>query len=182
MKSKDKRLRLLANEENAAADRGDYAKAAELKSDRLQLQQEFESAMNEIAPEISKEMVVTADLVGSLIESWTGVPVDKLLESEAEKLLHMEERLHQRVRGQESAVTAVADAVRRARAGLKNPKRPIGSFIFLGPTGVGKTELAPDLADSLFADETNMGRVDMTEDGGRPTVTGVDGVTRGDGG
>ena len=179
LKSKDKRLRLLANEENAAADRGDYAKAAELKSDRLQLQQEFESAMNEIAPEISKEMVVTADLVGSLIESWTGVPVDKLLESEAEKLLHMEERLHQRVRGQESAVTAVADAVRRARAGLKNPKRPIGSFIFLGPTGVGKTELARALAESLFDDEDNMVRVDMSEYGERHTVSRLIGAPPG---
>ena len=179
LKNKDKRLRLLANEENAAADRGDYAKAAELKSDRLQLQQEFESDMNEIAPEISKEMVVTADLIGSLIESWTGVPVDKLLESEAEKLLHMEERLHQRVRGQESAVAAVADAVRRARAGLKNPKRPIGSFIFLGPTGVGKTELARALAESLFDDEDNMVRVDMSEYGERHTVSRLIGAPPG---
>ena len=135
--------------------------------------------MNEIAPEISKEMVVTADLVGSLIESWTGVPVDKLLESEAEKLLHMEERLHQRVRGQESAVTAVADAVRRARAGLKNPKRPIGSFIFLGPTGVGKTELARALAESLFDDEDNMVRVDMSEYGERHTVSRLIGAPPG---
>ena len=126
-----------------------------------------------------KDMTVTAENIGSLIASWTGIPVDRLLENEAEKLLHMEERLHERVRGQDSAVAAVADAVRRARAGLKDPKRPIGSFIFLGPTGVGKTELARALAEYLFDDEQNMVRIDMSEYGERHTVSRLIGAPPG---
>jgi ATP-dependent Clp protease ATP-binding subunit ClpB len=95
--------------------------------------------------------------------SWTGIPVSKLLEGEREKLLHMEERLHKRVVGQDEAIRAVSNAVRRARAGLQDPNRPIGSFIFLGPTGVGKTELARALAEFLFDDEDAMIRIDMSE-------------------
>ncbi|MCH8109997.1 MAG: AAA family ATPase, partial [Chloroflexi bacterium] len=100
---------------------------------------------------------------GRLIDTWTGIPVDRLLESEADKLLHMEERMHERVIGQETGIGAVSDAIRRARAGLSDPNRPIGSFIFLGPTGVGKTELARALAEYLFDDEQNMVRIDMSE-------------------
>ena len=125
------------------------------------------------------DMVVTAEQIGSLIASWTGIPVAKLLESEAEKLLHMEDRLHDRVIGQEPAIKAVSDAVRRARAGLSDPKRPIGSFIFLGPTGVGKTELARALAQYLFDDEQNMVRVDMSEYMEKHTVSRLIGAPPG---
>ena len=101
--------------------------------------------------------------MAEVVARWTGVPVSRLLEGEMEKLLHMEDRLHARLIGQDEAVTAVSDAIRRARAGLKDPKRPIGSFIFLGPTGVGKTELARALAEFLFDDENAMVRIDMSE-------------------
>ncbi|MDP6108177.1 MAG: AAA family ATPase, partial [Candidatus Brocadiia bacterium] len=117
------------------------------------------------------DMTVDAEDIGALIASWTGIPVDRLLEGEAEKLLHMEERLHERIIGQESAIVSVADAVRRARAGLSDSKRPIGSFIVLGPTGVGKTELARALGQYLFDDEENMIRVDMSEYGERHAVS-----------
>ena len=109
------------------------------------------------------DMTVTTEDIGALVASWTGIPVDRLLEAEADRLLHMEDRLHNRVVGQDKAVTAVSDAIRRGRAGLSDPDRPIGSFIFLGPTGVGKTELARALAEYLFDDEQNMVRVDMSE-------------------
>ncbi len=109
------------------------------------------------------EMTVTAEDIGALVASWTGIPVDRLLKAEADRLLHMEDRLHDRIVGQDAAITAVSDAIRRARAGLSDPDRPIGSFIFLGPTGVGKTELARALAEYLFDDEQNMVRVDMSE-------------------
>ena len=106
---------------------------------------------------------VDADDIAEVVARWTGIPVSRLLEGETEKLLHMEERLHARLIGQDEAVIAVSDAIRRARAGLKDPKRPIGSFIFLGPTGVGKTELARALAEFLFDDEGAMVRIDMSE-------------------
>jgi ATP-dependent Clp protease ATP-binding subunit ClpB len=106
---------------------------------------------------------VTADDIADVVSRWTGIPVSRMLQSEREKLLHLEEELHKRVVGQDVAITAVADAVRRSRAGLQDPKRPIGSFIFLGPTGVGKTELAKALADYLFNDEAMMTRIDMSE-------------------
>ena len=109
----------------------------------------------------------------------TGIPVTRMLEGESEKLLHMEERLHERVIGQDTAIEAVSDAIRRARAGLKDPKRPIGSFIFLGPTGVGKTELARALAEYMFDDEDAMVRVDMSEYGERHTVSRLIGAPPG---
>jgi ATP-dependent Clp protease ATP-binding subunit ClpC len=109
------------------------------------------------------DMTVTTEDIGALVARWTGIPVDRLLEAEADRLLHMEDRLHNRVVGQDRAVAAVSDAIRRGRAGLSDPNRPIGSFIFLGPTGVGKTELARALAEYLFDDEQNMVRVDMSE-------------------
>ena len=157
----ESRIQCLEDEERAAAQRADYEQAALYRSERLKLEEERDAlgeGQRDAAP-----MTVTAEQVGRLIATWTGIPVDRLLETEADKLLRMEERLHERVVGQDAAIAAVSDAVRRARAGLKDPKRPIGSFIFLGPTGVGKTELARALAWFLFDDEQNLVRVDMSE-------------------
>ena len=106
---------------------------------------------------------VTAEDIADVVSRWTGIPVNKMLQSERDKLLHLEQELHLRVVGQDEAIAAVSDAVRRSRAGLQDPKRPIGSFIFLGTTGVGKTELAKALADYLFDDESLMTRIDMSE-------------------
>ncbi len=122
---------------------------------------------------------VTADEVGEVVARWTGIPVQRLLEGEMSKLLHLEERLHERVVGQDEAVSAIADAIRRARAGLKDPRRPIGSFLFLGPTGVGKTELARALAEQLFDDENAMVRLDMSEYQERHTVSRLVGAPPG---
>ncbi|MGH2374959.1 MAG: AAA family ATPase, partial [bacterium] len=122
---------------------------------------------------------VTADEVAEVVARWTGIPVQRLLEGEMAKLLHLEERLHERVVGQDEAVTAVADAIRRARAGLKDPRRPIGSFLFLGPTGVGKTELARALAQQLFDDEDAMVRLDMSEYQERHTTSRLVGAPPG---
>ena len=161
----ESRIQRLEDEERAAAQRADYEQAALYRSERLKLEEEREElgAGDRDDERDAAPMTVTADRVGRLIATWTGIPVDRLLETEADKLLRMEERLHERVVGQDAAIAAVSDAVRRARAGLKDPKRPIGSFIFLGPTGVGKTELARALAWFLFDDEQNMVRVDMSE-------------------
>ena len=180
LKQKDKRIRELLDEEAALASRGDYQSAARCKSERLQLEDDLAAEReNPSAPAHTSDMTVTAEHIGELIARWTGIPVDRLLESEAEKLLHMEDRLHDRVRGQGAAVAAVSDAVRRARAGLKDPKRPIGSFIFLGPTGVGKTELARALAAYLFDGEESMVRIDMSEYGERHTVSRLVGAPPG---
>ena len=163
LQEKESKLRHLENEEEAASQRADYEGAAQLRSERLKLQEEYDRERAEVLHGKDVDMVVDATDIGQLIATWTGIPVDRLLESEAEKLLHMEERLHERVVGQDPAVRAVSDAIRRARAALKDPDRPIGSFIFLGPTGVGKTELARALAEYLFDDEQNMVRIDMSE-------------------
>ena len=173
-------IQRLEHEEMAASQRADYEEAAVHKSERLRLQEELGMVNSEFGIGNSKSaMVVTAEMVGTLIATWTGIPVDRLLETEAEKLLHMEERIHHRVIGQDAAITAVSDAIRRARAGLKDPKRPIGSFIFLGPTGVGKTELARALAEFLFDDEQNMVRVDMSEYMEKHTVSRLVGAPPG---
>ena len=172
------RTNRLLDEEQAASQRAEYELAAQLRSERLRLIEEYETRRAQV-PSAEMEMVVTPEHIGKLIATWTGIPVDRLLESEAEKLLHMEERLHERVIGQEEAIVAVSDAVRRARAGLKDPKRPIGSFIFLGPTGVGKTELARSLAEYLFDDEQNMVRLDMSEYMEKHTVSRLIGAPPG---
>ena len=156
------RLKRLKDEEEAAAQRGDYEQAARLRTEGARAQERYDELMAE-RTQGETDMVVTADDIGVLVASWTGIPVDRLLEAEADRLLHMEERLHDRVVGQDAAITAVSDAIRRGRAGLSDPRRPIGSFIFLGPTGVGKTELSRALAEYLFDDEQNMVRVDMSE-------------------
>ncbi len=172
------RIQRLEDEELAASQRAEYEQAAQLRSERLRLEEERQ-ILSAQTPAAEVQMVVTPENIGRLIATWTGIPVDRLLESEAEKLLHMEERLHDRVIGQEEAIVAVSDAVRRARAGLKDPKRPIGSFIFLGPTGVGKTELARSLAEYLFDDEQNMVRLDMSEYMEKHTVSRLIGAPPG---
>jgi len=137
-----------------------YGKLKELEADIARIQDELHSKQGDSA--LVKEEV-TADDIAEVVSRWTGIPVNRMLESEREKLLHLEDELHKRVVGQEEAISAVANAVRRSRAGLQDPKRPIGSFIFLGTTGVGKTELAKALAEYLFNDEKLMTRIDMSE-------------------
>ena len=181
LKTKENRIRHLEDEEKACAEMGDYEKAAELKAERVRLQDEFKGERIELlnGENVSADMVVTDQDIGRLIATWTGIPVERLLESEADKLLHMEDRLHDRVIGQEEAITAISDAVRRARAGLQDPKRPIGTFIFLGPSGVGKTELAKALAAYLFDDDQNMVRIDMSEYMEKHTVSRLIGAPPG---
>ena len=155
-------------EADSAERSGDYGRVAEIRYGRLKekeaeiasIQQELTEAQGDSAL-IREE--VTAEDIADIVSRWTGIPVGKMLQSEREKLLHLEKELHKRVVGQEQAIRAVADAVRRSRAGLQDPKRPIGSFIFLGTTGVGKTELAKALAEILFDDETMLTRIDMSE-------------------
>lgn len=147
---------------------GNYGRVAEIRYGKLsQLQQDIEAQQEQLKSRQGNEAMVkeevTADDIADVVARWTGIPVTRMLQSEREKLLHLEEELHKRVVGQDEAISAVADAVRRSRAGLQDPKRPIGSFIFLGTTGVGKTELAKALADYLFNDENMMTRIDMSE-------------------
>ena len=163
LKKEEARIQRLAEEESSASERGDYEAAAGYRSERLRSSQKFDQAKAGWLANRKIGDTVDHELIAALIGERTGIPVARLVEGEAERLLHLEERLHRRVIGQESAVTALSDAIRRARAGLKDVKRPIGSFIFLGPTGVGKTELARALAEYLFDDEEHMVRVDMSE-------------------
>ncbi len=179
LKGRERKIQELSNEEEAAAQRSDYERAAELKTERLRIEPEFEADRDSWLKETDTDMVVEAEDIAELISQWTGVPVSRLLEGEAEKLLHMEERLHERVIGQDEGVAAVSEAIRRARSGLADPKRPIGSFIFLGPTGVGKTELARALAEFLFDDEANMIRIDMSEYMDKHTVSRLIGAPPG---
>lgn len=156
----------LRNQSEIAEREGDYGKVAELRYGRIPAAEKaVAAAEKEVGgadnPMVSEE--VTPDTIAEVISAWTGIPAGKMLEGETEKLLHMETELHKRVVGQDEAVVAVADAVRRARAGVADPNRPTGSFLFLGPTGVGKTELAKALADFLFDDERAMVRIDMSE-------------------
>ena len=166
-----KRLDALSQEAENAVEREDHERAAHIKQEVLQLQEEYAKLRAEDAAERPAELRVSAEDIASLVGQMTGIPVSRLEESESEKLLRMEETLHERVVGQDRAIEALSDAVRRARAGLKDPKRPIGSFIFLGPTGVGKTELAKALAQCLFDDEDAMIRLDMSEYQERHTVS-----------
>ena len=147
---------------------GDYGRVAEIRYGKLKEQEDKIASLQKTLVEAQGDSAlireeVTAEDIADIVSRWTGIPVGKMLQSEREKLLHLEEELHKRVVGQEQAIRAVADAVRRSRAGLQDPKRPIGSFIFLGTTGVGKTELAKALAEVLFDDETMLTRIDMSE-------------------
>jgi len=179
VKSLEQKVKQLTNEEEAAAQRQDYERVAQLKSERLRLEEDYNRAKSEWLKREKIDEVVDEEDIAHLISKWTGIPVSQMLEGEVEKLLHMEERLHERLVNQDEAVTAVAEAIRRSRAGLKDPRRPIGSFIFLGPTGVGKTELAKTLARFLFDDENAMVRLDMSEYQERHTVSRLIGAPPG---
>ncbi|MBH74939.1 MAG: Clp protease [Dehalococcoidia bacterium] len=159
----DSVIRNLENEEEAASQRGDYEAAAKIRTDRLKQLEDTKSEDANGQDPLLMKTVVDQETIAQLISEWTGIPVTNLLEEESKKLLNMEDRLHARVIGQNEAIEAVSDALRRARAGLKDPRRPIGSFIFLGPTGVGKTELVKALAATLFDDEDSLVRIDMSE-------------------
>ena len=163
LKKSEEHIRRLADQEDAAAQRSEYEQAAEIRTDRLRLEEEYEAEKQRLLDERDIDMVVDESDIAELVSKWTGIPTGRLLGGEAERLVNMEEGLHQRIIGQEEAVNAVSEAIRRSRSGISDPKRPIGSFIFLGPTGVGKTELARALAEFLFDDESNMIRVDMSE-------------------
>ena len=157
---------------------GDFNRAAEIKHGELpQLEKELAERQAPAEPMVKEE--VDEDDIAAVVASWTGIPVARLLEGETEKLIHMEERLHRRVIGQDEAVEAVSNALRRARSGLQDPDRPIGSFVFLGPTGVGKTELARALAEFMFDDEKAMIRIDMSEYQERHTVSRLVGAPPG---
>ena len=159
----ENRIRRLSDEEEAAAQRGNYEQAAQLRTERLRLEEQLQEEKRDAGASSEPNLVVGELDIAELVSRWTGIPTGRLLEQEADRLLHMEEALHQRVIGQEEGIAAVSEAVRRSRSGLSNPRRPIGSFIFLGPTGVGKTELSKALAEFLFDDENNMVRIDMSE-------------------
>ena len=161
-------IEALKFEAEKAEREGNYAKVAEIRYGKLQqLEKDIEATQQQLKEAQGSEAMlkeeVTADDIADVVSRWTGIPVRKMMQSEREKLLHLEEELHKRVIGQDEAIQAVSDAVRRSRAGMQDPKRPIGSFIFLGTTGVGKTELAKALADYLFNDESMMTRIDMSE-------------------
>ncbi|MFC2072155.1 ATP-dependent Clp protease ATP-binding subunit [Chloroflexota bacterium] len=179
VKSLEQRLKQLTNEEEAASQRQEYEHATQLKAERLRLEEEYNQAKSEWLKREKIDETVNAEDIAKLISNWTGIPVSQMLEGEAEKLLHMEDRIHERLINQEEAVTAISEAIRRNRAGLKDPKRPIGSFVFLGPTGVGKTELARTLAQFLFDDENAMVRLDMSEYQERHTVSRLIGAPPG---
>lgn len=170
--------RLLKEEEQAGVER-DYERAAQMKSDRLRIEEEFNSKRDAWEQEHKLDEVVDVNDIAEVINQWTGIPVSQMMEDEKDKLLQMEGRLHERLIGQDKAVAAVADAIRRARSGLKDPRRPIGSFIFIGPSGVGKTELAKALAEFMFDDEEALVRIDMSEYREQHTVSRLFGAPPG---
>ena len=179
LQAMEREIKQITDGEEAASQRQDYQKATELRTERLRLEKEYNEAKRERLKKEKIEETVTAEHIAQLISNWTGIPVSQMLEGEAEKLVRMEERLHERLIDQEEAVKAVSEAIRRSRAGLKDPKRPIGSFLFLGPTGVGKTELARTLAWFLFGDENAMVRLDMSEYQEKHTVARLIGAPPG---
>ena len=179
VKALDREMKHLRDEEEAASQRQDYQKAAELKAQRLHLEEEYNQAKLQWQQDKKLDSVVDEEDIAELVAQWTGIPVSRMMETETDKLVHMEERIHQRIVNQEEAVAAVSEAIKRSRAGLKDPKRPIGSFIFLGPTGVGKTELARALAEFLFDDEETMVRLDMSEYMEKHTVSRLIGAPPG---
>ena len=175
----DGRIRQLADQEEAEAQRQNYERAAQLRTERLRFEAEREVERQRLQGGRKVNMVVDEVDIAELVSQWTGIPTGRLLEQEAERLIHMEESLHHRLIGQDEAVVAVSQAIRRSRSGLSDPRRPIGSFIFLGPTGVGKTELSKALAEFLFDGETNMVRIDMSEYMEKHTVSRLIGAPPG---
>ncbi|MBS3753409.1 MAG: AAA family ATPase [Anaerolineales bacterium] len=163
LKEMQSQIMHLKNEEEVAGQERDYERAATMQTQRLRLENEFVEKRDQWEAEHELDEVVDENDVAEVVSQWTGIPMTQMLEKEAEKLLHMEERIHERIVGQDDAITVISDAIRRARSGLKDPKRPIGSFIFIGPSGVGKTELAKALAEFLFDDEDALLRLDMSE-------------------
>jgi len=170
--------KLHAEEEQAGLER-DYERAAQKKAERLRLEQEYSTSRDKWEAEHQLDEVVDVDDIASVVHQWTGIPLTQMMESESEKLLQMEARLHERIIGQEEAIHAISDAIRRARSGLKDPSRPIGSFIFIGPSGVGKTELAKALAWFMFDDEDALVRIDMSEYREQHTVSRLFGAPPG---
>ncbi|MFZ5903079.1 MAG: ATP-dependent Clp protease ATP-binding subunit [Chloroflexota bacterium] len=170
--------RLRAEEEQAGLER-DYERAAQKKSERLRIEQEFNEARDKWESVHQLDEVVDVDDIAAVVHQWTGIPVTQMMETESAKLLQMEARLHERIIGQEEAIHAISDAIRRARSGLKDPSRPIGSFIFIGPSGVGKTELAKALAWFMFDDEDALVRIDMSEYREQHTVSRLFGAPPG---
>ena len=170
--------RLAAEEEQAGLER-DYERAADKKSERLRLDGEFNELRDQWEAEHQLDEQVDENDIAEVVAMWTGIPVSQMMETEAEKLLQMEERLHERIIGQDEAIQAISDAIRRARSGLKDPNRPIGSFIFIGPSGVGKTELAKALAEFMFDDEDALVRIDMSEYREQHTVSRLFGAPPG---
>ena len=179
VKALEDRLNTVKKEKEAAVTSQDFEKAAKLRDEEQAFVKEIDDKKTVAKEESDQKLIVTEEDIASVVAQWTGIPVTKIAEEESETLLHLEDELHKRVIGQDDAVTAVAKAVRRARAGLKDPKRPIGSFLFLGPTGVGKTELARALASSLFGDESAMIRLDMSEYMEKHTVSRLVGAPPG---
>ena len=179
VKALEDRLNTVKKEKEAAVTSQDFEKAAKLRDEEQALVKEIDDKKTVAKEESDQKLIVTEEDIASVVAQWTGIPVTKIAEEESETLLHLEDELHKRVIGQDDAVTAVAKAVRRARARLKDPKRPIGSFLFLGPTGVGKTELARALASSLFGDESAMIRLDMSEYMEKHTVSRLVGAPPG---
>ncbi|NWG19044.1 MAG: AAA family ATPase [Chloroflexi bacterium] len=179
LREQEAELNRLRREEEEAGARRDYERAATLRARFLQLDADFERARSEWLKSSNLDEVVDEEDVAAIVSNWTGIPVNRMLETEREKLVDMEARLHDRVIGQHEAIVALSDAIRRARSGLKDPRRPIGSFIFVGPTGVGKTELAKALAEFLFDSEDAMTRVDMSEFQERHTVSRLIGAPPG---
>ena len=179
VKALEDRLNTVKKEKEAAVTSQDFEKAAKLRDEEQSLLKEIGDKKSIAKEKSDQKLIITEEDIAAVVAQWTGIPVAKIAEEESATLLHLEEELHKRVVGQDEAVTAVAKAVRRARAGLKDPKRPIGSFLFLGPTGVGKTELARALASSLFGDESAMIRLDMSEYMEKHTVSRLVGAPPG---
>jgi ATP-dependent Clp protease ATP-binding subunit ClpC len=176
MKSK---LKDLSDEEEKASVERDYERAAIKKTERLKLEEEFNQLRDQWEDEHRIDNEVDSQDIAHVVAQWTGIPVSQMMETEAEKLLQMEDRLHERIIGQEEAIHAISDAIRRARSGLKDPRRPIGSFIFIGPSGVGKTELAKALAWLMFDNEDALVRIDMSEYREQHTVSRLFGAPPG---
>jgi ATP-dependent Clp protease ATP-binding subunit ClpC len=179
LKTMKSELDRLQAEEDAASNARDYQRAAEIKVERLRCEEDFNSQRDQWENEHHLDDTVVAKDIAEVVAQWTGIPVAQMMETEAEKLLQMEDRLHEYIIGQDEAIHAISDAIRRARSGMKDPRRPIGSFIFIGPSGVGKTELAKALAEFMFDDVDALVRIDMSEYHEQHTVSRLFGAPPG---